>query len=303
MNQYDIVIIGAGPAGMTAALYAARADKTVLLLEGESYGGQIVQSRLVENYPGAPDIGGVELAEEMMKPLRALAVELRPTKAEAITPLDNGFSVRCADGSEKFARAVILATGVGHRHLGVPGEEKFIGRGVSFCATCDGRFFKGREVAVVGGGNTAVQDALELATLCKKVYLIHRREGFRAEPRLLERVRATENVEIITDTVVEEVRGAFALGSLLLRNVKTDERRELAVSGLFEAVGNLPRNAAFADVVELDAEGYILADESCKTNVDGIFAAGDCRQKKIRQLTTATADGTVAALAAIEYLA
>lgn len=302
MNQYDIVIIGAGPAGMTAALYAARADRTVLLLEGESYGGQIVQSRLVENYPGAPDISGVELAEEMMKPLRALAVELRPTKAEAIKPVNNGFSVRCADENEIFARAVILATGVGHRKLGVAGEEKFIGRGVSFCATCDGRFFKGREVAVVGGGNTAVQDALELATLCKRVYLIHRREGFRAEPRLLERVRATENVEIITDAVVEEIGGAFALQSVTIRNVKTDERRVLLVSGLFEAVGNLPRNAAFADLVTLDAEGYILADEGCRTNVDGVFAAGDCRQKRIRQLTTATADGTVAALAAIEYL-
>ena len=301
MECYDIAIIGAGPAGMTAALYARRAGKRVLLLDGGGYGGQILQSHRVENYPGAPDISGMELAEQMMSQLRTL--ELEPTVAQVtgVRREASGWSVLC-EGAEHRAKAVILATGVTYRRLGVTGEDRFIGRGVSFCATCDGRFFKGREVAVVGGGNTALQDAILLSGLCSRVYLIHRREGFRAEPRLLERVRAAENVEIITDTVVEEIRGAFALQSVALKNVKTDERRELAVSGFFEAVGNLPRNAAFADLVELDAEGYILADESCTTSTRGVFAAGDCRQKKIRQLTTATADGTVAALAAIEYL-
>jgi thioredoxin reductase (NADPH) len=182
MKKYDIVIVGAGPAGMTAALYAARAGRSVLLVEGESYGGQIVQSRLVENYPGAPNIGGAELAEAMMQPLRELDVEVCFARVERILPTCDGFSAQWSNGDEVTARAVILATGVGHRRLNVSGEDDFIGRGVSFCATCDGRFFKGRDVAVVGGGNTAVQDALELATLCKKVYLIHRREGFRAEP-------------------------------------------------------------------------------------------------------------------------
>ncbi len=302
MKQYDILIVGAGPAGMTAALYAARAGKSVVLVEGETYGGQIVESRLVENYPGAPNIGGVELAEAMMQPLRELAVEVAFDRVEQILPTENGFSVRTGNGEDVMAHAVILATGVGHRRLNVPGEDAFIGRGVSFCATCDGRFFKGREVAVVGGGNTAAQDALELSALCKRVWLIHRREGFRAEPRLLERVRATENIEIVTDTVVESINGEFALQSVTVRNVKTDERREIAVAGVFEAVGNLPRNGAFAELVDLDGEGYIVTDNDMKTSRAGVFAAGDCRQKRIRQLTTATSDGTVAALSAIDWL-
>ena len=302
MKRYDVAIVGAGPAGMTAALYARRAGKTVLLFEGQSYGGQIVQSQRVENYPGAPDVGGVELAEQMMSQLRALELDVTPMCVTGSRREADGFSV--ATGEDFFfAGAVILATGVGHRRLNVAGEDQFIGRGVSFCATCDGRFFRGREVAVVGGGNTALQDVLVLAELCKKVYLIHRRDAFRAESRLVERVKALENVELITDTVVTEIKGAFALHSILLRNVKTDETRELGVSGVFEAVGTLPQNAAFADVVALDEEGYILTDEDCRTSVDGIFAAGDCRKKRIRQLTTATSDGTVAALAAAEYLA
>ena len=191
---------------------------------------------------------------------------------------------------------------MGHRKLGVPGEEALIGRGVSFCATCDGMFFRRREVAVVGGGNTAVQDALVLAEICSKVYLIHRRDAFRAEERLMKLLRATENVELITDTVVTAIKGEMRLESLALKNVKTGEERELAVAGVFEAVGNLPQNALFGDLVALDGEGYIVTDNDCRTSHAGVFAAGDCRQKRVRQLTTATADGTVAALAAADYL-
>lgn len=298
---YDIVIVGAGPAGMTAALYALRAGKKTLLLEAASYGGQIVQSRMVENYPGTPEIGGYELAEQMMRQLRLLNVELRSARVERITRDGENYRLLIS-GEEIFTRTVILATGVGHRKLNVPGEEDFIGRGVSFCATCDGMFFRRREVAVVGGGNTAVQDALVLAELCSKVYLIHRREEFRAEAYLMERLRKSENIELVTNTVVDSISGEPMHMALRLRNVKTEEACDLTVAGLFEAVGVLPQNAAFADVVELDADGYIVAGEDCKTTSPGIFAAGDCRTKQIRQLTTATADGTVAALAATAYL-
>lgn len=287
---------------MTAALYAGRANKSVILFEAATYGGQIVTSRKVENYPGTPEIGGAELAEQMMSQLRAIGIA--PTSARVSGLQKNGADFDVLTDRETYtARAVIIATGVGHRKLGVAGEDALIGRGVSFCATCDGMFFRRREVAVVGGGNTAVQDALVLSEICAKVYLIHRRQGFRAEEWLMERVRGTENIEIIPDTVVVAMKGEMRLEGLTLRNVVTDVTRELAVAGVFEAVGNLPQNAAFADVVELDAEGYILADESCRTSQKGIFAAGDCRRKSVRQLTTATADGTVAALAAAEELA
>ncbi|MBQ9804989.1 MAG: thioredoxin-disulfide reductase [Clostridia bacterium] len=299
--MYDIAVIGAGPAGMTAALYAVRAGKRVLLLEGEMYGGQIVQSRLVENYPGAPEIGGAELAMKMMEPLSALGVDPTYGKVTALCKAEDRFEI-VTDSERYEARAVIIATGVGHRKLEVPGEDRLIGGGVSFCATCDGMFFRGREVAVVGGGNTAVQDALVLAELCSRVYLIHRRDSFRAEARLVERMKATENIECITDTVVTEMQGSPKLESLILRNVKTEETRTLPVSGVFLAVGNVAKNEAFRDLIELDDAGFILTDADCKTSQEGIFAAGDCRQKKVRQLTTATADGTIAALSAVEYL-
>ena len=287
---------------MTAALYAGRANKSVILFEAATYGGQIVTSRKVENYPGTPEIGGAELAEQMMAQLRAIDIQPTAARVSGIQNTDGGFEV-LTDRQPYAARAVIIATGVGHRKLGVAGEEKLVGRGVSFCATCDGMFFRRKEVAVVGGGNTAVQDALVLSEICSKVYLIHRRQGFRAEESLMERMRKTENIEIITDTVVTEMKGEMRLEGLVIKNVNTNETRELAVAGVFEAVGNLPQNAVFADIVDLDTEGYILADESCRTSQKGIYAAGDCRQKSVRQLTTATADGTVAALACAEELA
>lgn len=301
MKTYDIVIVGAGPAGMTAALYALRAGKSTLLVESKAYGGQIVQSRMVENYPGAPEISGFELAEKMMTQLRALDVEILWSEITGMRQSDGGWELLTRDAVIS-ARAVILATGVGHRTLGVPGEDRLIGRGVSFCATCDGMFFRGREVAVVGGGNTAVQDAIVLSEICSKVYLIHRRRGFRAEKYLLDKLEKNEKIEMITDTVVEEIKGENSVSGVVLRNVKSDECRELAVAGVFLAVGVLPQNAAFADTVALSEDGYLLADEDCKTSLAGVFAAGDCRQKSVRQLTTATADGTLAALSACDYL-
>ena len=300
MERYQIAIIGAGPAGMTAALYACRAGKSVLLLDGQGYGGQILQSHKVENYPGAPDVSGMELAEQMMSQLRDLGLESTFARVDAVRREEQGFSVVCGE-SVFLADTVILATGVSYRKLGVTGEDRFIGRGVSFCATCDGRFFKGRDVAVVGGGNTALQDAVVLSGLCSKVYLIHRRNRFRAERHLVDRLQALPNLEMLTDSVVTSVNGEFSLQSVMVKNVGTGEEREISVAALFEAVGTIPQNMAFADLVELDDEGYIVTDDGCRTSTEGVFAAGDCRSKRVRQLTTAVSDGTVAALAATEY--
>ena len=301
MKNYDLIIVGAGPAGMTAALYALRAEKSVLLLDGAGYGGQITLSDCVENYPGIANVNGYDLAEGMMAQLRPLGVQLENANVTGLEKMDGGYRVLTAAEAYE-ARAVLLATGVTHRKLGVVGEEKFLGRGVSFCAVCDGGFFRKKEVAVIGGGNTAVQDALYLSEFCAKVYLIHRREGFRAEERLLEKARRTENIVFLTDTVVQEMRGDLRLGSLVLKNVKTDEEQELPVSGAFEAIGSIPQNQPFGDLVPLDRDGYFKIDDSCVTPMPGLFVAGDCRAKRVRQLTTATADGTVAALAAIEYM-
>lgn len=297
----DLIVVGAGPAGMTAALYALRAGKRVLLVECEAFGGQITQSRRVENYPGVADISGLDLADRMVSQVMALGAEIEVGRVVAIRDRGDVKTVETESGSFD-CRAVILATGVRHRKLGVPGEEALIGKGISFCAVCDGAFFKDREVAVLGGGNTAVQDALLLAETSAKVYLIHRREGFRAEATLMERIRSNPKVEILTDTVVTAVQGEGSLSALVLKNVKSEEERILPVAGLFEAIGSVPQNDAFAELVDLDEAGYIASDESCRTRVDGIFVAGDCRQKVIRQLTTATADGSVAGLAAVEYL-
>ena len=299
--KYDLIIVGAGPAGMTAALYALRAEKSVLLLDGSGYGGQITLSDCVENYPGIPSVNGYDLAEGMMSQLRALGVKLENAKAISVKRAGEEYRVLTENG-EQEARSVILATGVTHRKLGVPGEEKFLGRGVSFCAVCDGGFFRKKEVAVIGGGNTAVQDALYLSEFCQKVYLIHRREGFRAEERLLEKARNMLNIEFLTNTVVKEMKGELRLSSLLLQNTETKEERELVVAGAFEAIGSIPQNAAFEGLVPLDDDGYFAVGDDCTTAEKGVFVAGDCRAKRIRQLTTATADGTVAALAAIEYL-
>ncbi len=299
--MHDIIIIGAGPAGMTAALYAARAGKRVLLFEAETPGGQIVVSRKIENYPALPDTDGFTFAENLKSQVLGLGVTLISAHVSGIDRALDGFSV-LADGTRYACHAVILATGQKHRKLGAPGEEELIGRGVSFCATCDGMFFRRREVAVVGGGNTAVQDALVLSEYCTKVYLIHRRDTLRAERELADRMAARENIEFIGDTVVEKIEGTDAVSGLCLKNLKTDEMRTLAVAGVFEAIGQIPQNEAFRDLVELDGDGYMITDVNCATSCAGIFGAGDACRKTVRQLTTAVADGTVAALSAVAYL-
>lgn len=299
--KYDIAIVGGGPAGMTAALYAARAGKSVVLFEGEMLGGQILPTRKIENYPALPDVDGYTFADGLTKQITALGVAIVYAAVAKVEKAEDGFALQTS-GEVYNSAAVILATGLKHRRLGLDGEEALIGRGISFCATCDGMFFRKKEVAVVGGGNTAVQDALVLSEYCSRVYLIHRRNQLRAEENLVKQMRTRENIEFIGETVIEELEGEESLQSLTLRNVSTGAVEYLPVAALFEAIGQYPQNAAFSNLVELDEDGYFLTDNECRTSCPGIFAAGDACRKSVRQLTTAVSDGTVAALSAVEYL-
>lgn len=300
--MYDIGIIGGGTAGMTAAVYGQRAGKKTLIIEGGAFGGQITSSPNVENYPGIASVSGSEFSMNLLDQATKLGAD---TVTEQVTGIrDEGSQKVIVTGSNEYpCKSVILATGVTHRHLGAPGEERLAGAGVSYCATCDGMFFRGRDVAVIGGGSTALQDAEFLSNYCKKVYLIHRRDEFRGEDNIVKRLREKENVEFILSATVKEIAGEDAVEKLILNHKKTGEESELAVAGVFVAVGQIPKNEVFADVVKLDAGGFILASEDCLTSHPGIFAAGDCRTKEVRQLTTAAADGAVAALAACKYIA
>ena len=299
--RYDLIVVGAGPAGMTAALYGARAGKTVLLLEAAVAGGQILNSQRIENYPALPETDGYTFTENLYTQALTAGVTVEYGAVSGITQVAGGFSLTVGDQSF-LGISVILATGLKHRHLGVPGEEPLIGRGISFCATCDGALYRGKEVAVVGGGNTAVQDALTLSELCSRVYLIHRRAELRAERGLVARMLAKQNVVFLESTVIREIRGEGRLSSLLLFNTVSGEERELFVDGLFEAIGQIPQNGVFEELVALDEDGYFLTDANMATSVEGVFAAGDACRKSIRQLTTAVADGTVAALSASAYV-
>ena len=297
--MYDIVIIGGGPAGLTAALYATRAGRSALLLEGGVLGGQAATTPEIENWPGTQRISGGDFAMNLYQQSTALGAEIRFEAATGLEKVSDGWRVRTAAGGYE-TRAVILANGVRRRKLGVPGEEQLAGRGVSVCATCDGGFFKGKEVAVVGGGSAALEDALYLASLCPRVWLIHRRDRFRGETHLVRAVESIPNIIPVMDTWVEEVRGAERVESLLLDGKAG--ARELTVSAVFTAVGLIPDNGAFAPPLELDEQGYVRADEGCRTNLPGVFAAGDTRAKPLRQLVTAAADGAMAAFQAGNFL-
>lgn len=300
--MYDIGIIGGGTAGMTAAIYGQRAGKKTIIIEGGVFGGQITSSPNVENYPGIASVSGSEFSMNLLDQAVKLGAE---TAMEQVTGIRDEGSVKVIEtaGKEYPCRSVILATGVTHRHLGVPNEERLTGAGVSYCATCDGMFFRGRDVAVVGGGSTALQDAEFLSNYCRKVYLIHRRDEFRGEDSIVKRLESKENVEFILSATVRDIIGDQAVECLIVNSKKTGKEFKLDVSGVFIAVGQIPKNEIFADVVKLDADGFILAAEDCITSRPGIFAAGDCRTKEVRQLTTAAADGAVAALAACRYIA
>lgn len=310
----DVIIIGAGTAGLTAAIYALRAGKSVLVLEQGTYGGQIVNTPKVENYPGIEQISGYEFASGLYRQAEKLGMEYRSEKVTDIrleSGADDGeelssVSVEAADkivetAEQSYrAKAVILATGAKNRPLGIEKEAEYTGRGISYCATCDGMFFRGKKVAVVGGGNTALEDAAFLSNYCEKVYLIHRRETFRGEEKLVRELQKKENVEFLLNKTVQALEGEAVLQAVILRDKISGEESRLEISGLFVAIGQIPENEVFAKLVDLDENGYILAGEDCRTSVEGIFAAGDCRKKTVRQLTTAAADGAVAALAAAQ---
>lgn len=295
--MYDLIVIGAGIAGMTAAIYGQRAGKRVLLLEEKGYGGQIISASEVENYPGIPKISGYELAENLYQQVTELGTDVRYEKAIQIQQDGEEKKVR-TNRAEHQGKSVILATGAKNRLLGIPREKELTGAGISYCATCDGAFFRGKDVAVVGGGNTALEDAGFLSGYCKRVYLIHRRAEFRGEQRLLQALKKRENVQWVLENQVIALHGEKHVEAITTAHVQTKEEHTFSVSALFIAIGQIPDNGAFADVVELDAAGYIKASEDCRTKTAGVFTAGDCRTKAVRQLATAAADGAVAALSA-----
>lgn len=297
----DIIVIGAGTAGLSAAIYGLRAGKRVLLLEERSYGGQIINTPEIENYPGIKRISGFEFATNLYEQAVSLGAVLICEKVVGITGQSGKKTVK-TDKKEYTAKSVILATGAKNRPLGLEREKELTGFGVSYCATCDGAFFRDKEVAVVGGGNTALEDAVFLSQSCKKVYVIHRRNEFRGEKKLVDALAEKTNVEFVLDSTVTTLCGEKKLEAIETRNRETKETRKIGVEGLFIAIGQMPDNEAFFPLVELDEYGYICAGEDCKTKTAGIFAAGDCRTKAVRQLTTAAADGAVAALGACEYL-
>lgn len=334
--MYDVVVIGAGPAGLSAAIYALRAGKKVLVLEGKSYGGQIINTPKVENYPGIKEISGFGFATDMFEQAKALGAEIHYEKCtgiekKAVTqdnevaeipeiggkePEQQVAEVRELDVDEGEAKgqftvstqknsftceSVILAAGAVNRKLGVEGETELIGKGVSYCATCDGAFFRGKDVAVVGGGNTALEDALFLSNYCKSVSIIHRRDTFRGEKKRELLLREKENVHFYMEQKVVSIHGVEHLEKLTLQHTVNGEETILPVEGLFVAVGQIPDTQDFRTFLNVDGGGYVEAGEDCHTNIPGIFVAGDCRTKQVRQLTTAVADGSVAALAACAY--
>ena len=296
----DIVIIGAGPAGLTAAIYALRAGKSVLVLEKELFGGQITYSPSVENYPGYKQISGNEFAENLIEQATVLGAEIE--LAEATKIVDGPVKTVITDGGSYECKSVIIAAGSRHRRLGLRGEEELIGAGVSYCAVCDGAFFKGKTVAVAGGGDAALQDAIFLSDRCRKVFVIHRRDTFRGEARLETVLRSRDNVEFVMNSVVESLEGKEKLSGVTVRNRQSGETKTIPLDGLFIAVGQEPQNTPFSDMIALDGAGYADAGEDCRTGTPGIFVAGDCRRKAVRQLTTAVGDGAVAGLAAVDYI-
>ena len=299
---YDIIIAGAGPAGLTAAVYARRAGKSVLLIEKEAFGGQITLSPHVDNYPNTRPMSGNELVEVLVEQVMNLGADVEVGAVVDVSEnADKTVTVR-TDYQEFTGRTLIIATGLKHRLPGAEGEQKFIGSGISFCAVCDGAFFKDKAVAVIGGGNTAVQDAIYLSKICSKVYLVHRRSEFRAEKHVADGLAACANIEPVLNSTVARFIGEGKLSGIVVKNRETGEERELSVSGAFIAVGFAPNNGVFAELVKLDESGFIRSGEDCKTSRPEIFAAGDCRTKSVRQLVTAGADGGVAAIAACEYI-
>lgn len=297
--MYDIIVIGGGPAGLVAALYACRANKKVLVIEKGSFGGQITFSPKVENIPGFAEVTGNEFAEKLVE--QVLAQEAEVECAEVLGIKDGKIKTVVTDSGEFSAKSVIIATGAKHRLLGLKNEQNLIGEGISFCAVCDGAFYADKKVAVIGGGNSALQEAILLSDLAKKVYVVQNLDFFTGEQKLVDKLTAKENVEIILGNTVEELIGETELKGIVIKNAN-GESKTLNLDGMFVAIGLIPQNDAFKDIVQLDERGYIVSSENCLTNAKGIFVAGDCRTKSIRQVITAGSDGAVAALAACDYV-
>lgn len=300
--MHDIIIIGAGPAGLTAAVYARRANKSVLLIEKASFGGQVTFSPKIENYPGFIQASGNELADHFFDQAVGQGAEFE--LEEAVKIIDNGTTKTVVtDSGEHEGKAVIIATGAKHRMLGVPGEEDYVGNGISFCAVCDGAFYEGKEVIVVGGGNSALQEAILLSDTCKKVTVIQNLSDFTGEKKLVDILKSKDNVDFIFDTVIDSFSGnGEELTGAVILNSKTGEKTQISFDGAFVAIGLAPDNGAFSEIAGLDSYGYVASDEACLTKTEGVFTAGDCRTKKVRQITTAVSDGAVAALAACNYI-
>ena len=301
--MYDIIIIGAGPAGLTAALYARRAEKRVLVIEKETFGGQITHSPRVENYPGFESLSGSELGGKLFDHALALGAEIELDTVTGIRAAEGGIEVVC-EGSTHMGASVIIATGSRHRNLGIEGEERFVGEGISYCAVCDGAFYKDKTVAVIGGGNSALQEAVLLSESCAHVTVVQNLGFLTGEESLQNILRARNNVDFILNATVDALLGEDTFAGITIRDAVSGETRDLTVDGIFVCIGQVPENDAFAGVVTLNDRGYVVADEAClpTSTIPGVFVAGDCRTKAIRQVTTATADGAVAALAACRYL-
>ncbi len=297
----DIIIVGAGPAGLTAAIYACRAGKSVVLFEEQSYGGRIINTPHIANYPGLKNISGFEFATTLYEQATELGAEVKFERVLSVEDMGTHKLVSTNTGKHE-AKTVIIATGAKNRPLGIPKEQEFVGKGVSYCATCDGAFFKGKAVAVVGGGVTAIEDAEYLSDICSRVYIIHRRNDFRGDSANIEKLKNRPNVEFVLNSEVTGLIGDKAMEAVEITDSLYKVKRQLPVSALFVAIGQIPNNVAFQNLVDFDTAGYIASGEDCLTRTGGIFCAGDCRVKTLRQLTTAAADGAVAAVAAIQYI-
>ncbi len=302
--MYDIIIIGAGPAGLTAALYARRAEKSVLVIEKETFGGQITHSPRVENYPGFESLSGSDLGGKLFEHAVALGADIELDTVTGIRGVEDGTLLVDCEGGTHAGRAAIIATGSRHRTLGVDGEERFVGEGISYCAVCDGAFYKGKSVAVIGGGNSALQEAVLLSETCSHVTVVQNLAYLTGEESLQNILRGRDNVDFIFNATVDAILGEDAFAGITVRDSETGATRDLSVDGIFVCIGQVPENGAFATVVLLNDYGYVVADESCRptATLPGVFVAGDCRTKAVRQVTTATADGAVAALAACRYV-
>lgn len=297
--MYDIIIVGAGPAGLTAAIYGTRAEKKVLVLEANTYGGQIISTLDIENYPGERHISGYDFATKLYNQAKDLGAEIVFEKVIDIK--DGSIKEVITTNNSYKGKTVILATGSFNRKLGLENEDDFVGRGISYCATCDGAFFKGKSVAVAGGGNTALQDALYLSDIVKEVYVIHRRDTFRGSEKTFNELKEKDNVIFVYNSTVTKLNGTDKLENIEVKD-NNGNTRNILVDGLFIAIGRIPENRSFSKLIDLDELGYAKAGEDCHTNVDGIFVAGDNRVKSLRQLVTATSDGGVAATEAIKYI-